>query len=369
MTHASELVVLDPLSFPWELLGTEELDLPLVLALPQDLGAEEIELLLTPALTALTPYDAIVEHRADVRARLGRRWGLPPGVWVDVAPPGGIADICAALERRSQARMRVLDTDIGSFESQEGDLITRQLEEFGAHQRGTLNALLALVKPGDVVLDVGAHIGTFAVPVARRVGATGHVICVEGMSEAATLLRRNVRRNDVEERVTVVSAVVSGAREALSGHATFGNTGASSFGAAPWREIGSRQSVTLDDLASTYPDLSRTDVLKLDVEGAELAALRGAESLVAQARPAILLEVSAKQLQRRDATVESLDDWLSAHDYLCLQVVGERNTRQRDWALSEIGSLSEVDDALFDVLAMPKESSRYGSLPRQGSLD
>ena len=369
MARASELVVLDPLSFPWEMLGPDDGDVPLVVALPPELSGEEIELLLGPVLASLTPFDRLVEHRVEVRDHLGRRWGLPREVWIDVAPPGGVADVCSALEERSRGRLRVLETDIGSFESQQGDLITRQLDEFGAHQRGTLNLLLALVSPGDVVLDVGAHIGTFAVPLARRVGDAGHVVCVEGVPETASLLRRNVRRNDMEARTTIVPAVVSDVREALSAHQAFGNTGAASFAASAWGEIGIQRSETLDDLLSAYPVLSRTEVVKLDVEGAELDALRGAETLIAQARPALLLEVSAEQLRRRGATVDALDDWLAEHGYRRFQVVGERNTRHLNWEVTEIPSLPDVDEALFDVLATPRESARYDSFPRRGSLD
>jgi hypothetical protein len=60
------------------------------------------------------------------------------------------------------------------------DLITQQIIRFGAHTRPELAFLLNIINPRDKVFDIGAHIGTFAIPIAAKVGSQGRVLAVEG---------------------------------------------------------------------------------------------------------------------------------------------------------------------------------------------
>ena len=64
-------------------------------------------------------------------------------------------------------------TIFGPFACFADDLINEQLLKFGAHTRNELAMLLAFVEAGDVVYDIGAHIGSFAVPLAAAVGESG----------------------------------------------------------------------------------------------------------------------------------------------------------------------------------------------------
>ena len=71
-------------------------------------------------------------------------------------------------------------TLFGPFARFPDDLINRQLMTFfGAHTRNELALLHAFVDAGDVVYDIGAHIGTFAVPLAAAVGVSGRLVAVE----------------------------------------------------------------------------------------------------------------------------------------------------------------------------------------------
>ena len=59
------------------------------------------------------------------------------------------------------------------------DLVTNQIKKFGAHTRPELAFLLSVVDEGDAVFDIGGHIGTFAIPLAQKVGPSGRVLVVE----------------------------------------------------------------------------------------------------------------------------------------------------------------------------------------------
>ncbi len=102
-----------------------------------------------------------------------------------------------------------VETSLGSFACWEDDLITTQLRKFGAHQRSDLALMLSFVRPGDWVIDIGAHVGTFSVPLAWAVGSTGHVFAFEPAPENFALLCENIGGNGVADVVTPINAVVT----------------------------------------------------------------------------------------------------------------------------------------------------------------
>ena len=102
-----------------------------------------------------------------------------------------------------RGRSVVIRTPHGTFHGPADDLVTRQLAEFGGHTRNELAMVLSFVGEGDIVLDVGGHIGTFAVPLGRKVGPEGRVFAFEPTPSNHDYLVRNVRENGLGKTVHV----------------------------------------------------------------------------------------------------------------------------------------------------------------------
>lgn len=132
--------------------------------------------------------------------------------------------------------------------------------------------LLDSVRTGDVVADVGANIGLYAVALARRVGPTGRVIAYEPDAANAALLRRNLALNGAGGVVDVREVAVGSERGELPFLSDRQQSRFDPSGAARVRVV------TLDD------ELERLALLKIDVEGFECAVLEGARSLLADER-------------------------------------------------------------------------------------
>ena len=354
LDSAPEVVVLDALSFPWEVYASTAPDTPVVVVLPEQLGGQEIASALgTPLLRELTPHDRLLESRADVRELVERRFGFLPSVWLASTGPS-LADALSTLAEYCNRRIQTVTADIGVFRAHQDDLVTRHLVEHGAHQRGTLDAVLSLLKAGDSVLDVGAHIGTFSVPLAQAVGDEGRVVAVEAMPENAALLVENAEANGLADRITVVPRPV-GARAGQQYDVVQqpGNSGATRLVEAIDVLGDQRESETIDTVVAAT-GLEPT-FIKLDVEGAEVAALRGAEATIARFRPTLVVEVSDAQLRAFGDSAVKLDRWFAEHDYEVLAVTGERNGRHPAWSLDPVtGPLGDVDMELFDVVARPR---------------
>jgi FkbM family methyltransferase len=141
---------------------------------------------------------------------------------------------------------------------------------------------------GGVFYDVGAAVGFFTVIAARRVGVAGRVIAFEPLPANVEGLQHNVRLNRFDN-VTIVEAAVAGER----GSAAFvPGDGATGGRLALGSEPGSLtiEVVSLDD-AIPERGLPLPDLVKLDIEGAEVEAVLGMEGTLASVAPTILCEL------------------------------------------------------------------------------
>lgn len=170
-----------------------------------------------------------------------------------------------------------------------------------------------LLGPGDVFVDGGAHVGVFTVLAAAAVGPTGRVIACEPVPENMALLEANIALNRFGWVET--HQVALGERRGRADFFSFGS-GSALGSYAPATRSGSRrlavEVVPLDELVGTAR--SRVRLVKLDIEGAELLALRGAPALLA-AKPDFLLELEPEHLARQNATVDELRDLFTAAGY------------------------------------------------------
>lgn len=168
-----------------------------------------------------------------------------------------------------------------------------------------IQVVLTRLQPGDVFVDGGANIGLFTMAAAERVGPTGRVIAVEP-GPVHCSLERNKRLNGYEwvdvHRVALGSATGSRQFMIFDGDAA----GLSSF--SPSRIDGHFIKVEVRRIDDLVPRqlLDRVRLVKLDLEGAEVDALRGATNLLAETDADFLVEVESSHLARQGATEEDL---------------------------------------------------------------
>jgi FkbM family methyltransferase len=153
-------------------------------------------------------------------------------------------------------------------------------------------AFRAAVSPGDVVIDAGANVGAYTVVFAQWVGPEGHVYAFEPDPAAAEGLRRHVELNAVSRQVTIVPAAVSDGREARLRLSIGASSGISRVVADDGRSGAAGLEVEAASLDQFCAERGvKPNVIKIDVEGAELAALRGARRTIAAAGPSLALFV------------------------------------------------------------------------------
>jgi FkbM family methyltransferase len=165
----------------------------------------------------------------------------------------------------------------------------------GSFEKAECDFLSRFLQPGMTVLDVGAHHGFYALLASRRVGNSGRVFAFEPSPRERKKLGWHLRWNRCSNVEMIAAAVGARAGQAELFVAAGRETGCNSLRLPAVRGTPEKVSVpvdTLDDFLSRR-GVEHVDFLKLDVEGAELSALRGAQNLVSRSpRPVVLVEVS-----------------------------------------------------------------------------
>ena len=160
------------------------------------------------------------------------------------------------------------------------------------YEPGVSACLRRLLRPGMVFCDVGANIGVFTLMAAHQVGPQGRVFSFEPVPENFAVLRRNVEANHHANIVCIPKAVAQHNGNSRLFLSRF--CGSHSLVSEPIEYRGEFLEVETVRLDSV-PSLDRIDVLKIDVEGAELEVLEGLGHL----RPQVILEYNSERVSRR----------------------------------------------------------------------
>lgn len=159
--------------------------------------------------------------------------------------------------------------------------------------------LLRHLQPGDTFVDVGGHFGYFTLLASRLVGAAGRVVAFEASANTYAVLAANVR---AQANVTAYHQALSDQQETISFfefpvlYNEFNSVDVDQFRGEKWFAKFPPQKIDvpatrLDDVVQR--DHLRPNVIKIDVEGAELKVIRGAADTLHRLRPLVVMEYLA----------------------------------------------------------------------------
>lgn len=180
-----------------------------------------------------------------------------------------------------------------------------------------------LLKPGMTVIDIGANIGEITMVSAKRVGASGRVVSFEPVDGIVHDLIYNIQRNNLTQVHVVQSGLSDVARHNVPIYDSYGsgtsddeNAGRGSLygdgsGNKPLQNI----SITTLDLWATEHPLQRIDLIKIDIEGAELPCLRGAAATLAKFHPMLIIEVQDESATAAGYRAKDILQFLASFGY------------------------------------------------------
>ena len=180
--------------------------------------------------------------------------------------------------------------------------ISRSLELYGEWSEGETELFRQLLSPGDIVVEVGANIGSHTICLAQAVGESGAVIAYEPQRFVFHLLCANVALNDllnVHPRFAAVGAAAGAITVPMFDFSKTNNVGNLSLGGDSGEQVAME---TIDSLG-----FQRLKLLKIDVEGMEADVLTGATETIRRCRPVIYAEND--RLEKSEQLIRIIQDF------------------------------------------------------------
>lgn len=259
---------------------------------------------------------------------MNRAFPRPAPTWVRLAatvvkrlPAGRYRAIQRITRRPPPPFLMPLPRELGgaSYLCDLRDAIAREVCFTGVYGPQETAIVRSLLRPGSTFVDVGANWGYFTLMASHLVGREGRVVGLEPDPRLFPVLEENVRRNGLGQAALLQ---VAAAREAgtllLAGFdESAGNFGVSRIvsGDAEGARTFRVRADSLDRILEEQ-GVSRVDLLKMDIEGAEGAAIAGLEgSLRAHRVARLLVELHPVELREQGSSVEALVETLRSAGY------------------------------------------------------
>lgn len=219
-----------------------------------------------------------------------------------------------------------------------------QLFDAGELEPGTRLLIESILKPGKTFLDVGANIGMHTIAAARAMEGHGRILAFEPFKRTCHLLAQSVWLNGFGAIIAIHNVAVS-SKEGIqklflggtSGHHSLYPLGNTPGAVGNTVEV---KVVRLDDVVAAG---MRIDLIKIDVEGAELDVLEGAQRIIKEnPSVALIVEFGPSHINRLG---HSVDLWLQAFGELGFnyQVINPVTGQLEQWGEEQLKQVDSVN--------------------------
>ncbi len=191
----------------------------------------------------------------------------------------------------------------------------------GGFEVRTLRRYEDLVRKGDVVLDIGANVGAHTLPLAHIVGPTGKVYAFEPTAYAFSKQRENIRLNpDLAPRIVARQAMLTATDAAALPQAVYSSWPLEAaddlHSDHHGRLMGTQGAIAASlDSCLEAAGVERVDFVKIDVDGHEMEVLQGAQSMLRNFRPKIMIELAPYVHQEKPGEFDDLVNSITALGY------------------------------------------------------
>ncbi len=193
------------------------------------------------------------------------------------------------------------------------DFVEREIA-LGTFEKEYVDLFYSTINSGDIVLDIGANVGYFTLIAAKKVGSEGKVYAFEPVERNYKRLERNLEINDTRN-VKTFNFGLSDREEVLPMVIPEGNFGESTIGEKNFTALVKGQKTKnrrikakffAFDYFNRIEEISNVNVIKVDVEGAELKVLNGMKKFLAINNPVLFIEIVPEMIEQNGGNVGEL---------------------------------------------------------------
>jgi FkbM family methyltransferase len=235
------------------------------------------------------------------------------------------------------------------------DYATYGIYFFGTYDRSMTSVFSHLIKPGETVWDIGTERGWFTLHMARLVGEKGRVDSFEAFPPTFKKLNANVEINQMNwVRTNCVGVSDKKSKmwfvppsNAVTKNISFLNdcSGVGYLTNQYQEDAIEVNTISLDDYYASQ-NIKKLSLLKIDIEGAEVSALKGAKNLISKDKPIIAIEFNRQTALRARSSVEELNDLLISYGYSLYLFEGK-------FKPFDLTLFSNVEDLVVNVYCFP----------------
>ncbi len=214
------------------------------------------------------------------------------------AAPGGLAQITIAAGGLAGTKMLL-------------DLQTEKDYWLGTYEMGLQQAIQDLAQPGMVACDVGASIGYMSLLLAKRVGKNGQVFSFEPLPSNQERLQKNLELNPQLNVKLIHKAVAEKAAKTVFLVHSSGGMGKLRGSLGKNTDYENKievETVSLDDFVYKEKNAA-PNIIKIDIEGGEVQALKGMQRLLKESRPVLLLELHGHEAAKSTWNILCQANW------------------------------------------------------------
>lgn len=211
-----------------------------------------------------------------------------------------------------------------------------------------------ILQPGDIAVDCGAHTGKHTIPMALKVGPAGRIYAFEPIKEKLDLLREKAHAANVADIIQLRNAAIGADAGTVSFNYVESDPGKSSIhlrqdilSDAAKMATTTVRVVELCTLDGVMESESSCAFIKIDVEGAELSVLQGAEKVIASCRPVIHFEMGEVSLKEFGVKPIQISDFLRKRGYRIFDILGNNLDVEDDYINSAKAG------GVYDYIATP----------------
>jgi FkbM family methyltransferase len=262
--------------------------------------------------------------------------------------------------------MITVESIYGKFTCYENDNVVKEILSCGAYSRPEIGMILKFLKDGDTVLDIGAHIGTFSIPIKSKIGISGKLYAFEANPVTYGLLKKNLLDNSID--ATIFNKGVSDQSGILYLRAkSFEKRDANDSDGS----LNSGADYLTSKLSEDMPDMIEIELIKIDdvvsgpvhfmkvdVEGMELNVFRSAEKTIDQHKPIIYSEYFEPYITRAGHNFCDFELFFKNKGYDFFINGNSRVAANDKFELVKIPSPKYIRGQV-DFLMVSKESDRY----------
>lgn len=208
-----------------------------------------------------------------------------------------------------------------------------------------LQNIIDIIKPDDIVMDVGVNIGYYFLNFAKK-AKKGFVYGFEPNPQVFAYWKTNCELNSFQN-IKLNNIGLGHFKNLFEMEQINDNLGMNRIVASGTKSSNFQIEVEkLDDYVSQH-GIAKVDVMKIDVEGFEMNVLLGAEKNISKWKPSLFIEIDEGNLQMNNSSFKTMEDWLTSKGYVILN------------ALTFTNLTTEDVTAHFDILAVHSEKMEY----------